>query len=139
VNDWDLVVDCPKDRLLKVIEGYDCIEQESGDYPFASKYRIHIPSLKIDIIGGFAFYAAGVVVHLPTLHIRNREWDGIKVSSPEIWYLAYYLMERKEKSNLILGYLQTHREIVDEHLIKELLMKNGLNYEIREELRKLIQ
>ncbi|MFE6073387.1 hypothetical protein ACFVQB_02795 [Paenibacillus sp. NPDC057886] len=139
VNDWDLIVDCPKDRLLKVIEGYDCIEQESGDYPFASKYRIHIPSLRIDIIGGFAFYAEGEVVRLPTSHIQNRTWDGIKVSCLEIWYVAYYLMGRKEKSNLILGHLQTHKEIVDQHLIRDLLMKTGLNYEIREELSKLIQ
>ncbi|QOS78501.1 GNAT family N-acetyltransferase [Paenibacillus sp. JNUCC31] len=41
VNDWDLIVDCPKDMLLKVIDGYDWIEQDSGDYPFASEYRIH--------------------------------------------------------------------------------------------------
>ncbi|MGP0576863.1 hypothetical protein ACTP13_07580 [Paenibacillus peoriae] len=139
VNDWDLMVECPKDTLLKAIDGYDWIEQDSGDYPFASKYRIHITSLRIDIIGGFAFYAEGEVVHLPTSHIRNREWDGIKVSSPEIWYVAYYLMGREEKSNLILGYLKTHKEIVDKHLIRDILKKNGLNDEIREELSKLIQ
>lgn len=139
VNDWDLIVDCPKDMLLKVIDGYDWIEQDSGDYPFASEYRIHIPSLRIDIIGGFAFYAEGEVVCLPTSHIRNREWDGIKVSNPEIWYVAYYLMGREAKSNLILGHLQRHKEIVDQHVIRDLLMRNGLNYEIKEELSKLIQ
>jgi len=48
-------------------------------------------------------------------------------------------MGRKEKSNLILAHLQTHKEIVDQHLIRDLLMKTGLNYEIREELSKLIQ
>ncbi|MDK8193300.1 hypothetical protein QP794_24740 [Paenibacillus sp. UMB7766-LJ446] len=139
VNDWDLIVDCPKDMLLKVIDGYDWIEQDSGDYPFASEYRIHIPSLRIDIIGGFAFYAEEEVVRLPTSHIQNRTWDGIKVSRPEIWYVAYYLMGREAKSNLILGHLQTHKEIVDQHVIRDLLMRNGLNYEIKEELSKLIQ
>ncbi|WP_152378927.1 hypothetical protein [Paenibacillus brasilensis] len=139
VNDWDIMVECPKDILLKAIDGYDWIELNSGDYPFASKYRIQITSLKIDIMGGFAFYTEGEVVQLPTLCIPHREWDGIKISSPEIWYVAYYLMSREEKSNLILGYLQAHKEIVDKDLIRDLLKHNGLNYKIREELGKLIR
>lgn len=139
VNDWDLMVECPKGILLKAIDGYDWIELDGGDYPFASEYRIHITSLRIDIIGRFAFYTEGEVVHLPTSPIQNREWDGIKVSSPEIWYVAYYLMGREEKSKLILGYLETHKEIIDKHLIRDLLKKKGLNDEIREELSKLIQ
>lgn len=139
VNDWDLMVDCPKNILLKAIDGYDWLELQSGDYPFASKYRIHIASLRIDIIGGFAFHAGGELIHLPISHIGNRTWDGIKVSSPEIWYLAYHLMGREEKSNLILGHLQAYKDIVDKHLIRDLLRNNGLNSEIREELSKLIQ
>ncbi|NEU26158.1 hypothetical protein G3M74_08515 [Paenibacillus polymyxa] len=71
VNDWDIMVECPKDILFKAIDGYDWIELNSGDYPFASKYRIQITSLKIDIMGGFAFYTEGEVVHLPTLCIRT--------------------------------------------------------------------
>ncbi|MEK3786935.1 MULTISPECIES: hypothetical protein [Paenibacillus] len=139
VNDWDLIVDCPKNLLLKAIDGYDWIELESGDYPFASKYRIHITSLRIDIIGGFAFHTGSELIQLPVSHVVNRSWSGIKVSSPEIWYVAYHLMGRVEKSNLILNHLQAYRDIVDKHLIRNLLRNKGLNPEIREELSNLVQ
>lgn len=69
----------------------------------------------------------------------NRSWSGIKVSSPEIWYVAYHLMGRVEKSNLILNHLQAYRDIVDKHLIRDLLRNKGLKFEIREELSKLVQ
>ena len=33
VNDWDLMVDCPKFKLIEAIAGYEWIEKESGDKP----------------------------------------------------------------------------------------------------------
>lgn len=56
-NDWDIMVDCPKDKLIKAIGGYEWKERRTGDFPFASKYRLSVASLKIDFIGYFAIHA----------------------------------------------------------------------------------
>ncbi|MEF2965859.1 hypothetical protein V3851_08465 [Paenibacillus sp. M1] len=137
VNDWDITVECPKDKLVKAINGYDWEEQRSGDYPFASQYRLSIGSHNIDFIGSFAFYAEDEVLKLPVSVYGN--WDGINLSSPEIWYIAYFLMGRKEKARLILSYLKENKVKVNELLIRDLLKKDSLNNEIRQEFKLLIQ
>lgn len=136
VNDWDLAVECPKDLLLKAIAGYDWIEQSSGDFPFASNYRISINSLKIDIIGYFALQTEGGVLNLPVSHFDK--WDRIKISSPEIWYVAYSLMNRKTKAGLLLNYLKNNKSKVNRNIIVDFINTKSLNDEIREELKKLI-
>ncbi len=137
VNDWDITVECPKDTLVSAINGYDWVEQWSGDHPFASQYRLSIDSLNIDFIGSFAFHSEDEVLKLPVSIIGD--WDGIKISSLEVWYVAYSLMGRQEKANLIMSYLKTNKEMVNDSLISDLTEKNGLKNEIRQELRLLIQ
>ncbi|WP_435921099.1 hypothetical protein [Paenibacillus sp. DYY-L-2] len=44
-NDWDITVDCPKDKLIKAIGGYEWEERSTGDFPFASKYRLSVYDL----------------------------------------------------------------------------------------------
>ena len=139
INDWDIMVDCPKSKFIKTIAGYDWIEKESGDKPFASEYRMEIESLHVDVIGGFAFDVDGRRLELPISHIPNVQWHGMNVSSPEIWYVAYQMMGRKEKADLILLYLQHHSEVINIDLIKDLLANDYVTYEIREGLNTLIK
>ncbi|MEK4436140.1 MULTISPECIES: hypothetical protein [Paenibacillus] len=136
VNDWDIVVECPKHLLFSIINEYDFTEQESGDYPFASQYRISIESLKIDFIGYFALYSDDTIINLP-VHSMGK-WDIINVSSPELWYVAYYLMNRKSKANIILKYLNSSKEKLNINLIEELIKIHGLNEDIKRELNLLI-
>lgn len=51
VNDWDIVVECPKEKLIEVLDDLPWTELKSGDFPYASEFRIHVPSLLIDFIG----------------------------------------------------------------------------------------
>jgi hypothetical protein len=136
VNDWDITVECSKDTLTEVIKRYDWVEQRSGDYPFASQFRLSVDSPRIDFIGHFALYSESELIPLPVSTLG--EWDGIKLSSLEVWYAAYYLMGRKERANLILSYLKTNKEKINVHLINNLLKKDGLNNELRQELTLLI-
>lgn len=136
VNDWDITVDCKKDTLIHAISGYDWIDQRTGDYPFASQFRLSIHTHKIDFIGGFACYSNDTIIKLPVSYFL--EIQGIKLSNPEIWYVAYDLMGRKEKSNLIMKYLTTNKDKTNKYLIKQLLMQDGLNKEIRQELLSLM-
>lgn len=48
-------------------------------------------------------------------------------------------MGRLEKAELILTYLQTNHEIVDQHLVKSLLENDNLTDEIRRGLNSLIE
>ena len=61
------------------------------------------------------------------------------IDSINDWDKAYSLMGRKEKANLILSYLKTNKEKVNDNLISDLIKKDGLNNEIRQALRLLIQ
>ncbi|CAI6036166.1 hypothetical protein PAECIP112173_00827 [Paenibacillus sp. JJ-100] len=139
INDWDLMVDCPKSKFIEAIAGYDWIDKESGDKPFASEYRMEIESLHVDVIGGFAFEVDGKRLELPISHIPNVQWHGMNVSSPEIWYVAYQMMGRKEKADLILLYLQKQSEVINVDVIKDLLANDYVTYEIREGLNTLIK
>lgn len=138
MNDWDITVDCSKEILLKAINGYDWVDQRSGDDPFASEYRISIETPSIDFIGNFALRYEGEIIKLPVSILENHSWGEIKLPSLEVWYVAYYLMGRKEKSQLILNYLQANQEMVDTALITDLIKRIGMNNEISEELGKLV-
>ncbi|MGQ8874412.1 hypothetical protein [Paenibacillus sp. TSA_86.1] len=139
VNDWDVMVDCPKSKFIEAIAAYDWIEKESGDKPFASEYRLEIKSLDVDVIGGFAFDVDGRRLELPLCPIPNVKWHGMNVSSPEVWYVAYHMMGRPEKADLIMEYLQTSNTYVNRDLIKSLLASENLTYEIREGLNTLVE
>lgn len=136
IHDWDITVECPKDTLIKAIRGYDWVDQRSGDSPFASEYRLSINALHIDFIGKFACYSNDKIINLPVSSFVKMH--GIHLSNPEIWYVAYDLMGRKEKANLLLKYLNANKDKANAYLIKELLKQNGINDEIRQELGKLI-
>lgn len=135
-NDWDITVDCSKDKLIKAIGGYEWEERKTGDFPFASKYRLNVASLKIDFIGYFAIHAEEKVVKLPVR--RYRKWENIHLSSPEIWYVAYDLMGRKEKADLILNYLNTNKEVANTEVIHDLIKQLGQTNKLAQELKKLI-
>jgi hypothetical protein len=137
VNDWDLIVECPKEKLLEAIHEFDWVEGRSGDYPFASQYRISISSIHIDFIGYFALHTEKGIFRLPLENIGK--WDGINISSPEIWYVAYSLMKRENKANIIMEYLINNIENVNIDILKELISNKELNEEIKQDLIQLIR
>lgn len=133
VNDWDLLVECPKDKLLKVIQGYSCQEQKSGDGLFASEYRIQVVPLSIDFIGYFALRSTKGIVRLPLEQEKWNTWHGIPLSTPETWYVAYKMMGREPKAELVYNYLKhtdrnqemimafVRNEMLDESIKNDLL------------------
>lgn len=136
INDWDITVDCSKEELLKALNGHDCLELESGDYPFASQYRLSVETQHIDFIGGFALHAEKGILQLPLE--RLGEWNGIHMASPEVWYVAYYLMGRQSKADLLLHYLQNNACTINYSLIEDLLKSTSLGHELRQSLISLV-
>lgn len=120
VRDWDLTTDAPIEAVTDALQGIAWTRAVSGDYPFASSYRLSIPSdmLPIDLIGGFAIHSETGLCRLPSY--SSGVWEQIRMGSPEVWAVAYSLMNREEKAQKLLAYLQKH----------------GAN---QEQLRKLLQ
>ena len=122
VRDWDLTTDAPRDKVEEALAGLDWREATHGDGPFRSAYRlsVQVGGAEIDLMGRFAIGA----VHLPT--IVTGQWQGVPVGSPEVWAVAYRLMERTPKADALDRYLREHgaRTIVVDRLRQEALNPN---------------
>jgi hypothetical protein len=124
VRDWDLTTDAPREAVEQALARFDWHEAPFGDGPFRSAYRlsVQVGGAEIDLMGQFAIEA----VHLPT--IVTGEWQGVPVGSPEVWAVAYRLMERTPKADLLDRYL---REQGARTFAVELLLREELNPNIR--------
>lgn len=144
VNDWDLLVECSKEKLLKVIQRYSWQEQSSGDGLFASEYRIQVVPISIDFIGYFALRSSKGIVRLPLekeeaegkRNGNRHTWHGISLSAPEIWYVAYKMMGREPKAELLYNYL--NHTARNEKLIMKLVRNDMLEESIKEDLLQLL-
>lgn len=133
VNDWDITTDSPQEEIIQALDNFEWVQVPSGDYPFASKYRIHIPKQNIDIIGKLAMFTDKGICELPS--IVSSLWNDIKVGSPEIWFVAYILMGRDRKANLLYNYLE--RNGADDQALKRLYLNDFLSEDIKHRLLKL--
>jgi hypothetical protein len=134
VNDWDITVECSRNELVQILNEFEWMEQNSGDYPFASKYRIQVPQFKIDFIGFFSLHSNSGIINLPVK--QSTRWNGIKMGSPEVWYAAYKLMNRENKASLLYNYLKTNG--ANSEIIKQLLLNYGSLDDLRTSLLGLI-
>ncbi len=135
VNDWDVLVDCPKDHLLRSIEAFPWIEEHSGDPPFASQYRICIPDINVDLIGGFALHTETGIFRVPL--VDSRSWNGVRLSSPELWFVAYSLMQRKAKADLLLKYLKSGGAAPNRELLQRLIREQAIPDFIKADLHEV--
>ena len=121
VRDWDLTSDAPWEQVEPALAGLDWRPAPCGDGPFASQYRIAIAAgdKEIDLMGEFAIRTEAGVVALPT--VVCSQWQGLPVGSPEVWAVAYRLMERHAKADLLSGWLRENGARVEmvERLLRE--------------------
>ncbi|MGC5327932.1 hypothetical protein [Brevibacillus sp. SYSU BS000544] len=108
VRDWDLTTEAHLANVLEALGHLHCEPAPCGDYPFASSYRlsIHAEEPQIDLFGSFTIQTEAGLCRLPS--IPSSIWNGIAVGSPEVWFVAYSLMNRKEKAANLFTYLQTN-------------------------------
>lgn len=134
VRDWDLTTDAPLEAVTAALQGIPYSLVPSGDYPFASGYRLSVQddALPLDIIGGFAIHCERGICRLPSY--SSFIWEGIRMGSPEVWAVAYALMNRTEKAQQLFSYLQekgARRDIV------ERMLEEPLPQPIRSQLQEL--
>lgn len=106
VHDWDIMTEAPKDRFMAALQNYEVADITSGDYPFGSEYKLlfHKENPQVEAIGGFSIYSDNGLCRMPSIPVCR--WNGIQVGSPEVWYVAYALMHRKEKADSLLSFLK---------------------------------
>ncbi|WP_036746753.1 hypothetical protein [Paenibacillus sp. UNC451MF] len=107
-RDWDITTDAPFEVIADALQGIPWTDSPSGDYPFASSYRISIPhdTLPIDLFGGFAIHTESGVCRLHSY--STTVWEQIRMGSPLVWAIAYSLMNRQDKALKLFDYLREH-------------------------------
>ncbi|WP_248929144.1 hypothetical protein [Paenibacillus hamazuiensis] len=121
VNDWDVMTEAQQDVVERSLRDFDVAEKKSGDFPFATAYKLMVRfrdgQPPVEMIGSFAIRSEQGLCRLPA--IPSSRWEGIWTGSAEVWYAAYSLMQRTEKAELLLAYLRKHG--VDREAVRRLL------------------
>ncbi|SFL93030.1 hypothetical protein SAMN03159341_11227 [Paenibacillus sp. 1_12] len=135
VRDWDLTTDTSYETVAQALQDIDCISLPSGDYPFASSYRLSVEDtgLPVDIIGQFAIHSEFGICQLPTWITHT--WKGLQMGSPEIWAAAYSLMKRDSKAELLFSHITEHGA---NHEIVHRLLDEPLPTNLRSRLQSLL-
>lgn len=105
VRDWDLTTDAPFEQVQAALGAFSYARAPHSDDPFATAYRLALEAgdQEIDLIGKFAIRTEAGVCHLPAVVVRTH--GGIPVGSPEVWAVAYRLMNRHAKADILSEYL----------------------------------
>ena len=101
VRDWDLTVGETAAEVLPVLGDREAIH--SGNDALHADEKLALDDGRIEIICRFAFFVPGGIVRLPV--IERGSWQGIPLASPEVWAVAYALLGRGAKADLLFGWL----------------------------------
>ena len=132
VRDWDLTTDADLASISATLESFR--PQSSGPDGIHADHKLLLADQGIEVICGFAFRGPQGVVRIPTA--VTGWWRGIPLGSPEAWAVAYALLGRAEKSELLLDHLA--RQGADRGIIDRLL-RQPLPDPIAARLRELPQ
>lgn len=128
-TDWDLNTDADLDQVQAALSAFRVeLHPLTGSGNFATKARLTVES-EIDLMVQFAIRTEAGIVQLPT--VASRTWQGMPVGSPEVWAVAYRLMGRPVKPDLLSGWLREHGA---EARVKELLLAQPLPGALRAEV-----
>ena len=111
VNDWDVQVEAPPERLREIYAGEPHAFHGHGGCH--ADWKLSFEEARTEIISRFAFFVPSGTVRV-RLHV-SRHWRGLPIASPEGWAVAYALMgeydepelraRRSERSELLLAHL----------------------------------
>ncbi|MGG2026972.1 hypothetical protein AB1282_14830 [Gottfriedia sp. S16(2024)] len=134
VNDWDITTDEFKKDIIGALSLFKIEEITSGKFPFASDYKLTFieNNQEIEIIGNFSIHSSLGICNIPS--VITSEWRGIAIGSAESWYVAYKLMNREEKANLLYNFLKENG--ADNNIIN-ILLNQPLPIDIKDTLTKL--
>lgn len=107
VNDWDLVADAQPAAVEAALDElslrYSRAEQ-SGVFRTQALFTIDAGDHQIDVLVRFALQGPNGVIDIPAR--LGHWWRGLQMAEPEDWYLAYRLMGRQARAELLENYPQ---------------------------------
>ena len=105
VRDWDITTDAPPSDVLRALARHNAtLVAPSGQFLTEGMIRLTVDQAPFDIICRFAIRHEGGVWPFPT--IQGGVWDGVPLSRPEPWLVAYMLMGREPRVGPLLEHLR---------------------------------
>lgn len=106
VRDWDLTTDAAVPAVIEALGDLPWGRSPTGDQAYATAGRINVTpdGADIDLMVQFAVRCETGVVGFPT--IVTGQFESIPVGSPEVWAVAYQLMGRLAKADMLYEYLR---------------------------------
>jgi hypothetical protein len=104
VRDWDLTTDSALDAVQAALAGENF--ELHGHDELHADHKLVLDGGSIEVIVRMAFHVDGGVARIPT--IVSGRWREIPVGSPEAWAVAYCLLGRGAKADLLFTHLATH-------------------------------
>ena len=101
-RDWDVTTDAPLERVLECMRGQSF--ELSGHSGIHADHKLRLDGGALELIVCFTMTTETGLVRLPTL--SEGSWLGIPLGSPVVWAVAYRLMERHPKADLVLAHLR---------------------------------
>lgn len=106
VNDWDITTDHPFSDIVGALKAENWSLKPKTE-TFDSEYVVLLPEFNTEIIGSFRIITATGVCEIPSF--ISSWWDeDIPIASPEAWLVAYRLMCRDDKANLLHQFIETN-------------------------------
>lgn len=102
VQDWDLLTDAAPAVVQEVLEALECRYERlgpAGVFRSAGLFRVSAEDHTIDIISRFTIETPEGMVHIPAR--AGDQWQGLVLARPQEWELAYRLMGRTQRVDLL--------------------------------------
>ncbi len=116
VRDWDLTIDAESESVVAVLNAngvaWKTAADRSGLYStrdrFVATLLTENGAHDIDIMVRFAIRPDATSTPIAIETVECGVWNGIPLGSLENWLVAYRLMQRPLKPELIAAYLRVH-------------------------------
>jgi hypothetical protein len=132
VRDWDLTTDAAPEKILPLLEGV--AHERVGAWGLHADEKIRFHSGAVELIVRMAVRSGHGMCRIPTLVCG--EWNGVPLGSAEAWAVAYSLLGRREKADLLFAHLR--RRGADPEAIARLL-REPLPAEVARRLTGLLR
>jgi hypothetical protein len=104
VRDWDVTAEADLAAIRAALG--DLSGEEFGESGVHADHKLTLAAIDVEVIARLAFRTARGVCRIPT-RISARV-GGIPIASPEAWAVAYTLLDRTDKAELLFGHLAVH-------------------------------
>ena len=108
VHDWDLVIDADPEAVQRVLGDMGLPHSRKpreGIFHSSAALLVDAQDHSIDVLIGFALESGDGIVHIPAS--PGAVWQGLQMARVQEWILAYRLLGRPERAQLLQRCLES--------------------------------